>query len=108
MELELYREKNGKDLRTLHAYLSDNKLSIEGYDVGPSVEKYWGHDDYEYTTALDEDNTKKLFDLLGCSGQSDEEKLHIIKDKFGGGGADSALRIYCEEHGIETSFSSWL
>ena len=50
------------------------------------------------------DSTCRFFEFLGCDNDSDEKKLQAIKDAFHNDRADSVLKDYCVEHGIEISF----
>ena len=107
MKMKLYERKDERIWCTITAALTEKGLTVSGHDLGPQVEAFFGDDEYEYALSLNAENTQKLFALLGCSRASDEEKLQMIKDSFENSYADSALRKYCNEHGIETSFWSW-
>ena len=107
MKLELYQLKNESIWCTITADLSDGKLCISGQDLGRRVMELLGTDEYEYFLSLDEENTRKLFESLGCAEEPDAEKLQVIKDTFENSRADSALKDYCEERGIKTSFWSY-
>ena len=108
MELVLFERRDDELWCTITARLVDGKLSISGHDLGPHVKRMLGEDEYEYARSLNEENTEKLFQELGCPDASDEEKLAKIKAVFPNDRADSALGEFCEEHGIESSFWSWL
>jgi hypothetical protein len=107
MKLVLYQRKDERIWCTITADLSGGKLSVSGHDLGPQVEEFFGRDEYEYAVSLNTDNTRRLFESLGCTGEPDEKKLQVIKDTFENSRADSALKEYCAERGIETSFWCW-
>lgn len=107
MKLELYQRKDEEIWCTINAELSAGRLSISGHDLGPQVKLFFPDGEYEYSVSLTEENTRKLFESLGCADETDEKKLHVIKDSFENSRADSALKEYCAEHGIETSFWCW-
>ena len=107
MRLELYKRRDEKIWCTITAELSDGQLSITGHDMGPFVEEFIGSDEYKYACSLDRENTRKLFESLGCDDRPDEEKLQVIKETFENNRADSALKKYCDDHGIKTSFWCW-
>ena len=107
MKLELYQVKEEQLWCTITADLTEGRLCISGHDLGPQVEKLLGNDEYEYFLSLDADNTKKLFASLECADKTDEEKLQVIRESFENSRADSELKRYCDEHGIETSFWCW-
>ena len=107
MRLELYQRKDDRIWCTIIAELSGGKLSVRGHDLGPQVEEFFPGGEYEYAVSLNEDSTRRLFECLGCDNASDKKKLQVIKDTFQNDRADSALKEYCKEHGIETSFWCW-
>jgi len=89
------------------AELQGGSLVVSGQDIGPQVEEFFGRDEYEYCTSLDRENTRKLFEELGCRDQTEAEKLAEIKRRFHGNLADTSLEEFCRRHNIETSFWSW-
>ena len=107
MKSVLYERRDAQIWCTITAVLVNGKLSVNGHDLGPKVEEFFGRDEYEYALSLDEENTSKLFRTLNCSEKSDEEKMQVIKDKFGNSYADTALKSYCWNNGIKTSFWCW-
>lgn len=107
MKRVLYQRKDDRIWCTITAELTGGKLSVSGHDLGPEVELFFPDGEYEYAVSLSEHSTRRLFELLGCADDSDEKKLQVIKDTFQNDRADSALKEYCKEHGIETSFWCW-
>lgn len=107
MELRLYYRNDERIMFNITADLSDGMLSVRGHDLGPQVEEFFPEGEYEYSLSLDKDSTRRLFESLGCADASDQEKLQVIKDTFPNDRADSALKNYCTEHEIETTFWCW-
>ena len=107
MKLELYQRRDEEVWCTITAELNVGRLTVRGHDLGPQVRQFFDSDDYEYAVSLDRANTVKLFEELKCADASDEEKLNVIKQTFENSRADSALKEFCAEHGIETSFRCW-
>lgn len=107
MKLELYQRKDEQIWCTITADLSGGRLSISGHDLDPQVKEFFPDGEYEYSVSLTADNTRRLFESLGCADAPDERKLQVIKDTFENDRADSALKEYCAERGIETSFWCW-
>lgn len=106
--ITFYHSKRSGIEISITAQLDDGKLSLQGHDHGPVVEELRGMgDDYEYNLLLDEENTKKLFDLLEITDKSDTEKLATIKQKFGKSAGVSGLEDFCDEHNIKTKFFNW-
>lgn len=107
MNLEIYKIREDSGWSTIHADLDNGKLMISGHDLGPKVEGSFGRSDYEYSLSLDEENTRKLFESLGCAEQPEADKLRFIKDHFDNSRVVSALKEYCKQHGIQSKFWCW-
>lgn len=52
MKSVLYQRKDERIWCTITANLSNGKPSVSGHDLGPQVEEFFGHDEYEYTVSL--------------------------------------------------------
>ena len=48
----------------IEAFFRNEKLIIEGYDVGKSVDEWFGDSDYEYSTTLSGEELDKLYLLF--------------------------------------------
>ena len=107
MKMELYQRKDDRIWCTITAELAGGKLKVSGHDLGPQVEEFFPEGEYEYALSLSAVSTRRLFESLGCADDPDEKKLQVIKDTFQNDRADSAIKEYCAEHGIETSFWCW-
>lgn len=107
MKLNLYERRDEELWCTITAEIRGGALTVSGHDLGKIVQDFFGSDEYEYAVSLDKENTAKLFTLLGCAEASDEQKLNVIRQTFNNSRADSALKEYCREHGIKTSFWCW-
>lgn len=69
---------------------ADN-LVLEGYDIGKSVEQYWGDSDYEYWLRIARD-------------YKDTVLLWLIKERFT---TSSEFRQWLDGKGIPNKFESW-
>ena len=107
MKMELYQRKDDRIWCTITAELAGEKLTVSGHDLGPQVEEFFTEGEYEYALSLSVVSTNRLFESLGCADDPDEKKLQVIKDTFQNDRADSAIKEYCTEHVIETSFWCW-
>jgi len=61
-------ERDGQERRSLVAYVNpDNGLTIDGQDLGPSVEQWFGEGirEYEWMRTVDADEVPRLVELLG-------------------------------------------
>ena len=70
---------------------SSGDLVLEGYDIGPSVEKFFGDSDYEYWRTVKAEHVPLVL-------------LHLIKDRFE---KESDLKAWLDEKGIPSEFSSY-
>ena len=104
MKLELFTIKKETLWSTVSAELSDGRLTVSGQDLGRAAEIFGG--EYEYAVSLDAENTRKLFEALGCEDAAEEKKLLVLKDTFPGNRAVSALKKYCDENKITAAFWS--
>lgn len=107
MKLKLYQRRDDRIWCTITADLTGGKLSVSSHDLGPQVKEFFPEGECEYVVSLNEENTRRLFESLGCADASEEVKLQVIKDSFENSRADSALKKYCTEHGIKASSWCW-
>ena len=106
--LELFKETREDIQITINSYLEDGELKLEGHDVGRMVKDAWGNgNSYEYFLTLSQEDTIKLFEKLGFSDKSDEEKLTALQKNFNWENDFTDFSKYCEDNKIKTSFSSW-
>ena len=64
------RDADGTMWEAVHLS-SSNELVIEGHDLGPGVERFFGCGEYEFQRALSSNETSELRKLLGLSGDQD-------------------------------------
>jgi len=93
---------DGKHWRAV-TYDGDGTLRIEGHDLGPGVEDFWGsgYTEYEFERMLRPPEVERLRDLLGLG--PGENLLEVLATRFE---ATSAIEKYLEEHGLESEFWS--
>jgi hypothetical protein len=60
----LVKEVHGPDRRHVDLIVSQGFIRIEGQDIGPSVEDFWGSDEYEWAWKIDLANEAALRELL--------------------------------------------
>jgi Fe-S cluster assembly scaffold protein SufB len=92
---------------TIEAYFKDQKLIIEGYDIGKSVEKWFGDTDYEYSTTISEEEVKKLYLLLDVQEGDKEGLLKSIAAEYNNNSCYSAFRKFLDENEIKYDSFSW-
>ena len=93
---------------TVEAYFDDSEnLIIDGYDIGKTVEEYWGDSDYEYTTTVPKDEVKKLYDLFNLPHGSKKELLAILQSNYNTNTCYSEIQNLLGQHGIKCEGFSW-
>ena len=71
-EITLLREQNGADSRTVWAsLLADDSLKIFGQDLGPTVERIFGSDEYEFAHTIPASHVHAFLELLGATEVKD-------------------------------------
>ena len=95
MEMDLYREDDGPNRRTVRLHVGEEALVLETQDVGPEVEKWWGDWDYEFWTTVPRQAWGQLLAALVVELMSDDPK------------ATDRLREICKKHGVEHGWSSY-
>ena len=86
---------------------ADGGLTLSGYDIGEAVEAFGGDDDYEYWLRISPAGTEKLFELI-CADNPESDPLVVLQEKFHGTRAFNDIREFCEQHGIEARFYSYM
>jgi hypothetical protein len=92
-ETEIARE-DGVEFRSVGLHLEDDGgIKMDAQDIGPTVTRTWGHDDYEFWVRVP--SASKL-------------ALELLREKFSGQlGAVDAFRSWCKAHGVEYEFEAW-
>lgn len=71
-EVVLLQEQNGADTRTVWAsLLPDDSLKIFGQDLGPTVEQFFGADEYEFAYTIPNSHVHAFLELLGATEVKD-------------------------------------
>jgi hypothetical protein len=95
--MESTRDSKGTVWRAVHP--TRGRLSIEGHDLGPGVEEYFGCSEYEFTRSLDAAETTALRELLGVPDGGD--LLAAVRARFA---SAHELEEFLKEHGIAGTF----
>lgn len=92
---------------TIYVYFEDEKLVIEGYDIGKIVEEAWGDSDYEYSTTINPEEVKKLYPLFGVEEGHKRRLLDAIKGRFHTNTCYSEFCEFLENNNIKSDGFSW-
>lgn len=106
MKMPFYKMDSERVHVSITAILENGKLSLDGFDYGKYVEEVRGTEDFDYTLSLDEENTGKLFALMGIADKTDEEKLEAVCVRFSPDKGVFGLYEYCKANNIAASYFS--
>lgn len=110
MKMPFYKMDSERVHVSITAILENGKLSLDGFDYGKYygkyVEEFRGTEDFDYTLSLDEENTGKLFALMGIADKTDEEKLEAVCVRFSPDKGAFGLYEYCKANNIAASYFS--
>ena len=104
----LYRYKNSDISVTIEAGFEDERLIIDGYDIGSKVAAYWGDSDYEYTTTLQPASVAALYVLLGLESGDKQSLLESIAARFNTDRCYSQIQEWLEKNNIAFEGFSWI
>ena len=86
----------------------DNKvLVIEGYDIGKSVEEYWGHSDYEYSTRVPENGVEILYTHFGVANKDKQELLQALAARYNSNSCYSEIQDLLAKLNIHAEGFRW-
>jgi hypothetical protein len=93
--VELFLQKD-TEYRSVRLHLeNDGAIKIDAHDMGPVVEQFWDHDDYEFSVTVPQAAVAQL-------------AFELLKDKFAGNlRAVDDFKRYCGERGISHQFWAW-
>ena len=109
MERVLLFSLNNPNIKvTIEAYFDDKgDLVIDGYDIGKTVNDYWGDSDYEYVTTVSGDNLIKLYEVMGIEIGSKMNLLLEIQKRFNSNTCYSEFNTFIAKHDIRSGGFSW-
>jgi len=91
----------------IQAYFENGKLIIEGYDIGKSVNDWFGDSDYEYKTTIHENEVNKLYPLLQIQEGDKESLLKAIAGLYNTNYCYSEFGDFLTKNGIIAEKFSW-
>ena len=95
--MEIFR-KDGEEFTSIEANFNSNgDLSIDGQDMGPLVEEFWGDSDYEYFLTIPKSEMNDFILVLIKKAFSKNGKLHF-----------SDLMNICKENEIKYHYDYWI
>ncbi|MGH9602506.1 MAG: hypothetical protein ACRD24_08975 [Terriglobales bacterium] len=122
--IRMREERSPDDVRLLDALINDEgDLVFDGYDLGKSVEEFWGDRDYEWWLYVRQPHKERVLNELKAErfpdpaeypkwlalkeipDDPDSVLLWLITVRFKG---DVDFREWLEAKGIASEFSSWV
>jgi hypothetical protein len=94
--VEIARQE-GTEFRSVRlAIEEDGAIKMDAQDMGPTVTRIWGDDDYEFWVRVPPASLAKL-------------AFELLREKFVGQlNAVDAFRDWCTTHDIQHEFDSWI
>jgi hypothetical protein len=94
--IEIARQE-GAEFRSVRLALEDDgAIKMDAQDMGPTVTRIWGDDDYEFWVRVPPASLPKL-------------AFELLREKFSGQlGAVDAFRDWCKAHAVQHEFDSWI
>ena len=99
--LEESNDEKGSSVRRVRL-TSEGSLRLEGQDLGPFVQQFFGHSEYEFVRSVSPAGVDQLRQALGLSPGDD--LIATLAAQFQGPGGSSRLEKYLETQGIESEF----
>ena len=94
---------------TIEAYFDGKgNLMVEGYDIGKTVEEYWGDSDYEYSITIGPEELKKLYTLLQLADDSRDELFSYLQLHYHTNSCYSELGEFLDRNNIKHEGFSWI
>ena len=89
------------------ARFEKDKLIIDGYDIGKTVEEFWGDSDYEYIMTIPASSLPPLYGLLNIPVGDQKGLLEAIAKRFHGNKCFSAIGDFLDQNNIEHETFTW-
>jgi hypothetical protein len=98
-----------EDIRIhIEARFEGEKLVVDGYDIGKTVEEAWGDSDYEYDMVIPAEGVGALYGLLDVRTGDKGGLLKALAERFHGNRCFSKIGDFLDEHGIGHGTSRWM
>jgi hypothetical protein len=92
---------------SIEARFDGELLIIDGYDIGKTVEAYWGDSDYEYTTTIPADSVAKLYVLFNIQKDDKIGLLNAFASRYNSNTCYSEIQRLLDDNKIPYEGFSW-
>ena len=89
------------------ARFEKDRLIIDGYDIGKTVDEAWGDSDYEYIMTIPAKRLPRLYGLLGVEEGDRKTLLDTLAKRFHGNKCFSAIGNFLDQNSIEHETFTW-
>jgi hypothetical protein len=109
METVLLYSFTSPDIRvTIEAYFNEaGGLVVDGYDIGKSVEDYFGDSDYEYVLTVPQPEVVKLYTLFLLYPNDPSALLRHLQSQFNTNHCYSDIKNFLEKNQVHYESFSW-
>lgn len=83
MKVTLYETRSEEFRSCVTAELTSGMLIISGYDAGQSVQKFWGHEEYDYGCTVSKEDMPAVYALFRLESGQEEMLLSELQRQFG-------------------------
>ena len=80
----------------------EGTLRLEGQDIGPFVQQFFGYPEYEFVRAVSASGVEQLRRALNLGAEDD--LIDALVAQFQGPGGSARLEKFLETQGIESEF----
>jgi hypothetical protein len=105
--ITLFHFQNDSIKIDIIARFDGDKLVIDGYDIGKTVEEAWGDSDYEYVMTIPAASVASLYGLLDVEAGNRKKLLKALAERFHGNTCFSPIGDFLEENNIEYELFTW-
>jgi hypothetical protein len=93
---------------SIDAYFNkEGGLVIDGYDIGKTVEGYFGDSDYEYILTVPQLEANRLYNILNVENGNQPALLLRLQSQFNTNTCFSDIQEFLTDHKVEHSTFSW-
>ena len=103
----LFEIKNEGIKINISAYFEGDVLVIDGYDIGKTVEEYWGDSDYEYVIRIPPTGVEFLYKHFQMQTRSRLALLQELARRYNTNYCYSEIRKLLDEHKATYEGHTW-
>jgi len=106
--VKLYHYQSEDNKITIDAYFEGDFLVIDGFDIGKTVEKYWGDSDYEYMVKIPKEGIDFLYTHLNVTSGDRQKLLQELAKTYNTNSCYSDIRQLMTDNNIKCEGFTWV